>query len=116
MFSSLMKLQWLIQFGKLFLSNIFNLIYILILIINKNIALKQKMLMVYDLLKCSCSDISARCIKMIYFRFEYNNEGHFALVSLLSKQGEYDYVNIYTVLVKQIIVTTVLSKNKLLLR
>lgn len=53
---------------------------------------------------------------MIYFRFEYNNEGHFALVSLLSKQGEYDYVNIYTVLVKQIIVTTVLSKNKLLLR
>lgn len=90
-FCFLMRLQRLIHSGKLFLSNIVHLIYVLILIINKNISYfkMENILMVHGLLKCLCSDILQQgAIKGFILDLNTNNEGHFVLVSqLLPRTG-----------------------------
>lgn len=81
-----MRLQRLIHFGKLFLSNIVNLIYVLVLIINKKDSYfkMENILMVHGLLKCLCSDLFQQgTMKGFILELNTNNEGHFVLVSQL---------------------------------
>lgn len=105
-FSGLMRLPLLIHFGKLFLSNMVDLIYALILIINKNIfTLKQKTeVMVYGLLKCCVQTYFSKMHQndLLQIQMQITRAILLEYCSCYPKQGEYeDDVNIYNVLVSK---------------